>query len=634
MEQTTYNKLIGTFEKLARAMTSRHDINVVPSSACATNGRTIYYPNNADSLDKATRKALHGWLDHEVGHICEEDAHRDVGRETPLEVLKQLRTTKEAMFLNVFEDIRMEVKKSKELIGVAENLQASALGSAEILAARYEDAENLTGADFWHAFGAAIIQTARGVPSPWLPEACRPYFDAVADEIAESTETEWVQDSLALAKRVIEKIGDAAEEIEEEHDKRQQEGQDLEDADDIDGEASHKHDGGESKEENGEGDNQADTQDIGDKNGSEERNIVEDGTGAHDLSGMSDENLEGAKHIADEIDTDAEIDDIGDVLKDEIAKTAEQDLADTKRYYAAKEALQRDKWSPASENAKMYKEGKQKAAAQIRGMKGKLLSLIKARSLGTMVNDQDEGELDADALFSVKLGNRRIYTQMVEGDVMDTAISMMLDLSGSMGDGHMPGCKAYYTRVMAIALAETFNALGIPFEVIGFYNLFNPSISSGSYGKHVRTQSYVFPIFKAFDEPYKKVQNRFGSIDGNQDNADGEALLAISKRLALRTEARKILFVLSDGLPNANRTNDSVIIKHLKDTVKKVTAAGIEVIGIGANSTSVTKFYNDETGASNMVVHDIDTLAVEVFKVMKERLLKNRRNRTPRRRAS
>ena len=48
--------LIGMFEKVARAMTRRHDIEVVASSCCSTDGRRIYFPVGADDFDGASMR--------------------------------------------------------------------------------------------------------------------------------------------------------------------------------------------------------------------------------------------------------------------------------------------------------------------------------------------------------------------------------------------------------------------------------------------------------------------------------------------------------------------------------------------------------------------------------------------------
>jgi len=69
------NKLIGHFEKLGKVMASRYDIKVVASDKCATDGRTIFFPANADRFKEASKKVLHGMFDHELGHIEEEDRH-------------------------------------------------------------------------------------------------------------------------------------------------------------------------------------------------------------------------------------------------------------------------------------------------------------------------------------------------------------------------------------------------------------------------------------------------------------------------------------------------------------------------------------------------------------------------------
>lgn len=683
MSKKTINALTGTFEKIARAISGRHDIKVVVSSQCATDGRTIFIPSNADKVSEGSREVMAGWLDHENGHIQEEDEHRKVGKITPLEYMnKHAKTRKERSIMNVYEDIRSETKKARELIGVAHNLKAAQIHSTRHVTDRIsEDGFN----DFWYAIGCAIIHEAHGMDTSYLPAAYRPYIDALQEEIAESTDltkTRWADDTWALTQRTLAKINDAAEEMRDELNKRTEpqtedteegedtsegeEGEDTgeggaegdseddteegteidttiedtekstEDADSEPGQGSDStdDDGTENDSESGEGDNGDEDTDAGEG--------TDDPTGggkSGDHDDMSDDDVAAAADLADQADQDAKANDLMDEVVDELNKEAEHARQVSGDYSVHPRTRLQDRWSTPKANEDSYQHARQLVAKQIRGMKGKLLNLIRAQAEDTIISDQDEGDLDVDALHSVKTGNRRVFTKTVAGQTLDTVVSILIDQSGSMGHGYQipgtrkdgsirRGSKAFYAKAMAIALAETFNALNIPCEVIGFHNHFSftsgtrctPAFVEGCRGTD-RCQPYEFHVYKSFDEKYRKAAPRLGSITGYEDNADGEAVLETAKRLAVRREMRKIMFVLSDGLPLAQSVEIEILKKNLKDTVKLITDAGIEVIGIGAMTDSVVQFYNEKTGASNMVVSNIDKLATQVYKVMKERLL-------------
>jgi cobalamin biosynthesis protein CobT len=246
--------------------------------------------------------------------------------------------------------------------------------------------------------------------------------------------------------------------------------------------------------------------------------------------------------------------------------------------------------------------------------------LLKTRTEATEHYDRIEGELDSDMLYSVPLKNKRIFSQTTPGEAIDTAVSILIDESLSMCSGD----RFEGARCMAIALGETLSALAIPFEVIGFDTV---GMLHGSIGSRNRTNSMNYRIFKSFDENYRAVKERFGSISYGGSNIDGEAVLAIAKRLASRRETRKILIVLSDGTPECYGLSRLVLKNHLREVVERVTASGIEVLGIGIQTNCVREFYGAAQGANYIVVNDVNKLAIEVYKAFRAMLQGQRKDR-------
>jgi hypothetical protein len=56
-----------------------------------------------------------------------------------------------------------------------------------------------------------------------------------------------------------------------------------------------------------------------------------------------------------------------------------------------------------------------------------------------------------------------------------------------------------------------------------------------------------------------------------------------------------------------------------------ITSTGIEVLGIGIQSSSVEQYYSARNGSSHVVVRSLDNLATEIFKLLKASLLEKRR---------
>ena len=81
-----------------------------------------------------------------------------------------------------------------------------------------------------------------------------------------------------------------------------------------------------------------------------------------------------------------------------------------------------------------------------------------------------------------------------------------------------------------------------------------------------------------------------------KENIDGEALLWAHNRIAVRPEQRKILLVISDGLPVDNSTllaNPSdYLVSHLKYAIKNIEEhSSVELVAIGIGH-DVTHHYS------------------------------------------
>ncbi len=322
--------------------------------------------------------------------------------------------------------------------------------------------------------------------------------------------------------------------------------------------------------------------------------------------------------------------DLIDEIKKDIKRKIKEERESTEQYRTDPEIKKLDRWITASEDSVTFHKAYGDVSKYIRAMKRKMVRVLKSKSLNTVVGGREEGELDSDEFHTVKLGNRNIYTQEVEGESIDTAVLVWIDLSGSMGGCNTPGRCSYYAQRTVIALAETFDSLGISFEVAGFYNDATPAgyRSCDSKNENIRIEPFAFVFFKKFEEKYRKVCNRFGTITGYGNNVDGEALHEAAKRLSQREEGRKILIAISDGEPCGGRVNGRILQRHLQEVVKMVTSSGIEVVGIGAGTNSVRHYFNKENGASHIVIKDFEKLAVETYKVMREQFVKKHRRRS------
>lgn len=277
-------------------------------------------------------------------------------------------------------------------------------------------------------------------------------------------------------------------------------------------------------------------------------------------------------------------------------------------------------------HTEIYKNISEAIRPQVAALRAKITTMLRARKATRFVGDQERGRLDAASLYGLRLGDKRVFAQQVPTPEMDTAIQIIVDMSGSMGghwtyDGKMAahgGSKSDFARAVAIALSETLDALNIPFEVLGYHNNggYVHGITREEEMMYNRFSAVHLEVFKAFETPYKQVRNALVQIDGGGDNTDGDAIMLAARRIAVRQESRKIMIVLSDGMPLCGGSDARLLERHLREVIAKIINSGIEIFGLGIQTNAPSKFYPDWA-----VVSDLNKLADTLFRMMKSYLV-------------
>lgn len=221
--------------------------------------------------------------------------------------------------------------------------------------------------------------------------------------------------------------------------------------------------------------------------------------------------------------------------------------------------------------------------------------------------EQTEGRLDprnAPRIVMPQVGdgtyNRQIFRNQTPRQQLDTAVTVMIDCSGSMsGRKHMCAAQA------GVALYDLFTrALRVPTEVLGFTTYSGPT----------------YWEFKKFSERRMDRATLAGRICSHQvtgamsGNADGDALMFAWDRIKNRKEKRKVIIVLSDGSPSdaAGGDSDATLIAAIRSIRGN---RGGEVYGIGVMDTNVRRYYSrtapvinkpeDVTGALIHTLQDV-----------------------------
>jgi len=220
------------------------------------------------------------------------------------------------------------------------------------------------------------------------------------------------------------------------------------------------------------------------------------------------------------------------------------------------------------------------------------------------------------------MGADKIYKRRVDGDDIDTAVTLLVDCSGSMSGDAMK-----LAGHSAIALAEALEAGGVPYEVIGHTTLSMSGTSrsrmnaakrvTDADGDNVvhhgwaRECALHMPVFKPFDKALRQCYHTMGLLPNAADNANADAcaIREAGNRLLKRRETKKVLLLLADGYPawSTSFTTDDRNA-YTRQAVVNLEAQGVDCVGIGIASDCVKQFFGKW-----VVINSIDDLSKTVL---------------------
>lgn len=215
----------------------------------------------------------------------------------------------------------------------------------------------------------------------------------------------------------------------------------------------------------------------------------------------------------------------------------------------------------------------------------------------------EEGILDTHRLASlVTSPNTALaHKRERESEFKDTLVCMLIDSSGSMR-GRSIGIAA----ICADILGRTLERCAVKVETLGFTTSAwrggksrERWIEQGKPSNPGRLNDLRHIVYKSAEEPWRRIKNNLGLMMREEllkENIDGEALLWAHNRIVVRPEQRKILLVISDGLPVDNSTllaNPSdYLVSHLKYAIHNIEQhSPVELVAIGIGH-DVTHHYS------------------------------------------
>ena len=210
--------------------------------------------------------------------------------------------------------------------------------------------------------------------------------------------------------------------------------------------------------------------------------------------------------------------------------------------------------------------------------------------------------LDAGRLARVVANPTTPLSFKIEKDTefRDTVVTLLIDNSGSMR-----GRPISIAAICADVLARTLERCSVKVEILGFTTRAwkggqarEAWLQAGRPAQPGRLNDLRHIIYKSADAPWRRVRPNLGLMMKEgllKENIDGEALEWAHKRLVKRSEARKILMVISDGAPVDDSTLSvnpaNYLEKHLRDVIAMVERRrAVELLAIGIGH-DVTRYY-------------------------------------------
>ena len=230
-----------------------------------------------------------------------------------------------------------------------------------------------------------------------------------------------------------------------------------------------------------------------------------------------------------------------------------------------------------------------------------------------------DGQIDDKRLAGVITGALEIYKKKKPMPEIETAVSILVDCSGSMG-----GTEIMLCQQLAVILQKSFAGTPIKFEILGYTSGDYDSLPDGAkvMVEAIRQQdpnhspdirSVMLYEFKGFETPHHVALTTIGNMPqvemGGTPTADG--ILMAHERLSKRKERRHVMFVLTDGQPDD--------MPACQEAVRAVEACNATVLGIGIQCDAVRHCFNDW-----IVLQDARDMSAAVLGKLSEMLFKDR----------
>lgn len=249
-----------------------------------------------------------------------------------------------------------------------------------------------------------------------------------------------------------------------------------------------------------------------------------------------------------------------------------------------------------------------------RALGNQIRRFIQSKARAQISRHKYSGRLDKASLVKVALPpidggdyNRKLFYEFDKRQVKDTAISVLVDWSGSMHGKKMRLAADAAGRLCQVLSKQ----IGVPVEVLAFTT------------RYSRCDVGLIKEFHERSVGADEVARRFSAFyKYSSGNNDADALATAYRRLLKRNESRKILIVLSDGAPTDSwgSGHADANLKFVTDVIDKDKR--VELWGVGINTDCVERYYK-----RHVVIDTPECINTQLFAIVKHGYEDYRRGR-------
>jgi len=250
-------------------------------------------------------------------------------------------------------------------------------------------------------------------------------------------------------------------------------------------------------------------------------------------------------------------------------------------------------------SVRTYKEDTDAVRTEINKLKRKID--LYGNTTQLTIRNQKRGMLDKRMLHRIPTGRMDLFKATITNEDKPLDVCLLVDESGSMG--HYTMTKA---RQAAIAIKEALSD----------NSMLNLWVFGHTADEHERgmTEMYEYSSPTMQDRPMA-----MGGMRAKYENRDGNAIIASTMKVKSESStphAQKLLIMLSDGEPSADKYRGDISYSHTAKCVKYAESRGWNVIQVGF--AGARKYSMDKMFTNWVYIDDTDKLGDEVSKIIRK----------------